>query len=236
VTTMSLAEKIVEKYSDELVRVFPLQNLLSAVFASFIFLMVKDGVYLSALESVFQLSLGDVFLNRAGLLKITLGMLSSAVALVVLASHIQEKGAEKISRFIANGLNLVALSEKLNSESRHIHLSPGLGAALANEYSAKLERRTANLARLSSIAEFFFIVAITEVAASLYGVNLIDFLFSIPFFLLWIVLRGWLVFRFVEEILPLEAHLFGLRGMPYELVIDNGCSARASGGRVRIFV
>lgn len=219
---MGLADKIVEKYSEELVRAYPIQKIFSAFSASLILWMVKDGTYLSALESVFQLSLRDLFLSSSVPLNITLGTLSCAVVLVTIASFLQGKATKKISHFLTKGFDLVALSQKLHSESKSINLPLAISTELASECSAKLKRKTVNLARQSSIAEFFFIVGIAEIAAAVYGKNAIDLIFSTLLLLLWMVIRGWLVFRFIEEILPLEAHLFGIRGIPYNLTIENG--------------
>lgn len=213
-------DKIVEKYSEDLVRLFPIQKLFSMLIVALIFYMTKHGEYISSLESVLNLSLKDLIDSDGQLLKITLGTITLSLALISLASFTQGKIAKRISRFIANGYNLDNLSNKLHFASKQLKIPPEIAAELANEHTERLERKKSNLAKISSFSEFLFIIASAEITAAIYGINFIDLTFSIIILLAWTVIRVKLIFMFIGEILPLEAHISGIRGVPYELNIN----------------
>lgn len=216
-----LVEKIVEKYSDDLLRWFPLQKIFVLIVAALIFHLGKNGEYLSALNSFFHISIHDLAGDDGVLLKINMGALFFAFVLVVIGNVLQEIAAQKFSHLILAGYDFSILSKNLHLASTQIELPPEIINVLANENIEKLKIKKARLMKISSIAEFIFIISIIEIIIVFYGGNILDFFISISLLLAWLIIRSYLIFKFISEILPVEAHIAGIRGVEYELTTDS---------------
>ena len=212
-----IVEKIAERYSDELVRVFPVQNIVSVVFLTLILCMANFGDYLTAVESAFRISINDLLDSSTKLKGITLGMASSSFCIVILANVVHGKLAHAISIFLLNGYDLDNLSSKLYGKSKEISLPVDIAITLANACSERLNAKKSRLKRLSSLGEFLLAFALCELVISIFWFNVYDLMYFTLLLFLWVCINLWLVVRFVSEILPLEAHVFGLRGVPYDV-------------------
>lgn len=218
-----LTDKIVEKYSDDLLRLFPLQKIFAIISTVLILQMAQHGEYLSAINSVMHLSIKELFVDSSPLLKASLGTLFTAMALTTATSFAQDKLAKTVSRFLIAEHTLNDLSQKIHQKSKLSKLPTEIATVLIAENSNKLKLKKANLTRISSLTELLFILAIAEAIAIIYGGNTLDFSIFLLLLACWFLLRFILIFKFIAQILPLEAHIAGIRGTPYELayVLDN---------------
>lgn len=210
-------EKIAERYSDELARVFPIQNIASAVFLTFLLCMAESGAYITAIESTLRISIDDLLNDWAGLKNITLGMVMFSLTLVIVSHAIYRGLAKLISRFVLKGYNLTDLSSQLFEKSRAIPLPVDVAASLANSYSERLNTKRSQLKRASSLGEFLLTFGLCELIISIYWTSPFDLFYFVGPLALSCWVNFWLVFKFVGDILPLEAHIFGIKGVPYDL-------------------
>jgi len=125
--------------------------------------------------------------------------------------------AHAISIFLLNGYDLDNLSSKLYGKSKEISLPVDIAITLANACSERLNAKKSRLKRLSSLGEFLLAFALCELVISIFWFNVYDLMYFTLLLFLWVCINLWLVVRFVSEILPLEAHVFGLRGVPYDV-------------------
>lgn len=210
-------EKIAERYSDELARIFPIQNIASFVFLTLLLCMAEFGDYVTAIESALRISIDGLLNDLVGLKNITLGMAIFSLALVFVSHSIHRHFAKAISRFVLSGYNLADLSKQLCEKSRAIPLPVDVAASLANSYSERLNTKRSQLKRVSSLGEFVLAFALCEMTISIYWRSPYDLIYFVGPLMLSVGIDFWLVFKFVGDILPLEAHVSGVKGIPYEI-------------------